>query len=170
MTVADAIKTRKSVRSWLDTPVQPEVLRQLMEQVRLAPSARNDQEWRFVLVTDPETRRGLSDAARGQKFVAEAPVVVVACAETDRRLMSCGHLSFLVDVAIALDHLTLAAVEMGLGTCWVGAFDAQKARDVLGIPAEIEVIMLMPLGYPRDDSAEPKRRLDYDTIVKNERW
>jgi nitroreductase len=170
MTVTQAIATRKSVRSFEDRPVEPEVLQALMEQVRLAPSARNSQEWRFVLVTDPELRKNLADAAGGQRFVGEAPVIVVACAETDRRLMSCGHPAFLIDVAIAVDHLTLAAVEMGLGTCWIGAFDPQKVREVLGIPPEIEVVQILPLGYPKDPSPQPKRRIDYDAIVKLERW
>ena len=170
MTVSEAIERRKSVRAFLDTPVDPAVLRQLMEKVRLAPSARNAQEWRFVLVTDAETRAKLADAAGGQRFVGAAPVVVVACAKTDRRLMSSGHPAFLIDVAISLDHLTLAAVEMGLDTCWIGAFDPAKVRVALGIPADVEVIQLMPLGYAEDPSPQPKRRFDYDEIVREERW
>lgn len=158
------------MRAFLDTPVDPAVLRQLMEKVRLAPSARNVQEWRFVVVTDAESRARIAEAAGGQRFVGAAPVVVVACAKTDRRLMSCGHPAFLIDVAIAVDHLTLAAVEMGLGTCWIGAFDPAKVRAALGIPQEIEVIQLMPLGYPEDPSPQAKRRLDYAEIVHEERW
>ena len=170
MTVEDAIRTRKSVRSYLDRPVTPETLRAVMEQVRIAPSARNDQEWRFVVVTDPATRAAIGEAANGQRFVGDAPVVIVACAETDRRLMACGHPSFLIDVAIALDHLTLAAAEAGLGTCWIGAFDPDKVRSILGIPKHIEVVEIMPMGYPSNPGPEPKRRLDYESIVSENSW
>jgi nitroreductase len=84
--------------------------------------------------------------------------------------MHCGHLAFLVDVAIAIDHLTLAATEEGLGTCWIGKFDPDRVRDVLGIPAEIEVVELIPLGYPADPSAAKKKRLPLEQIVHRERW
>ena len=141
-----------------------------MEQVRLAPSARNLQEWRFILVTDPVKRTLLGEAAEGQRFVGEAPVVVVACAETDKRLMACGHPSFLVDVSIALDHLTLAAAAVGLGTCWIGAFDPARVREILGIPGNVEVIELMPMGYPANPQPQKKQRLDYQTIVRENSW
>ena len=132
MTVDEAIRTRKSVRAFLDEPIGPDTLKGIMEQARLAPSARNLQEWRFILVTDPVKRTMLGEAANGQRFVGDAPVVIVACAETDKRLMSCGHPSYLLDVAIALDHLSLAAAAAGLGTCWIGAFDPAKVRGILG--------------------------------------
>jgi len=170
MTVSQAIRTRKSVRAFADRPVEPDKLRRVMESARLAPSARNGQEWRFVVVTDPERRRQLVRAARNQRFVGEAPVVVVACAKTDRRVMSCGHVSFLIDVAIAVDHLTLAAVEEGLGTCWIGAFDPDEVRSVLGIPESIEVVELLPLGYPKDGGRVEKQRLEMDQIVHWEAW
>jgi nitroreductase len=84
-----------------------------------------------------------------QAHVCKAPVVIVACAETDEHIMQNGQLCYPIDVAIALDHLSLAAVELGLGTCWVGAFDEDRARQLLAIPASIRVVLLMPLGYPR---------------------
>ena len=170
MTVDEAIRTRKSVRAFLDEPIGPETLKEIMEQTRLAPSARNFQEWRFILVTDPVKRTMLGEAADGQRFVGDAPVVIVACAETDKRLMSCGHPSYLLDVAIALDHLSLAAAAAGLGTCWIGAFDPAKVRGILGIPTEIAVIGLMPLGYPADPRLQPKQRLDYEIIVRENSW
>ena len=170
MNVHEAIATRKSVRSWADKPVEEEKLHRVLESMRLAPSAKNVQEWRFVVVTDAEARAQLTEAAYGQRFVGEAPVVVVACAETDRRTMHCGHLAFLVDVAIAIDHLTLAATEEGLGTCWIGKFDPDRVRDILGIPAEIEVVELIPLGYPADPSRTEKKRLPLAEMVHRERW
>ncbi len=170
MTIHEAIRTRKSVRSWDQRPVEPEKIERVMEAARLAPSARNDQEWRFVVVTDEETRTRLAQAANRQTFVGQAPVVIVACAETDGRAMSCGHPAFLIDTAIAIDHITLAAVEEGLGTCWIGAFDPEAVRSILGIPSSVEVVELLPLGYPRDPSPIEKKRLSYEAIVHRERW
>src|SRR5512136_2681423 len=128
MNVMDAIKTRKSVRAYLERPVEDEKLNAVLEAARLAPSASNRQEWRFVIVREPETRKLLAGIASSQGHVYKAPVVVVACAETDEHIMQCGQLSYPIDVAIALEHISLAAVELGLGTCWVGAFDEDKVR------------------------------------------
>ena len=170
MDVHEAIRTRKSVRSYLDRAVEADKLQRVLEAARLAPSANNRQEWRFVVVTDPAVRRRLADEAAGQRFVGEAPVVIAACAETDRHNMRCGLPCYLLDVAIAIDHLTLAAAAEGLGTCWIGAFDPQKTREILGIPADVEVVELLPLGYPRDPKPAGKSRLPLDTIVHRERW
>ncbi len=108
MNVIDAIKTRKSVRAYLDKPVEDAKLSAILEAARLAPSASNRQEWRFVIVRDPATRRKIAEIAGSQEFIAEAPVVIVACAETDGRIMKCGQACYPIDVAIALDHITLA--------------------------------------------------------------
>jgi nitroreductase len=97
-------------------------------------------------------------------------VVIVACAATDDHIMPCGLPCFSIDVAIALDHITLAAVEQGLGTCWIGAFHQDQVKQILGIPDEIRVVELMPLGYPADPTPIEKRRLPLTTIVHNERW
>lgn len=171
MNVIDAIKTRKSVRAYLDQPIEDEKLNLVMEAARLAPSASNRQEWRFVLVRDAETRRQLAAAARNQDFVGQAPVLIVACAETDEHLMSCGQACYPIDVAIALDHITLAAVELGLGTCWIGAFDEMEVKKILGIPAQgVRVVELMPLGYPKDPKAMSKKRFSSEHIVRYDRW
>lgn len=170
MTVREAIETRSSVRAWKDEPIPPETLKRVMEAARLAPSARNLQEWRFVVVTDPDLRARLGEAANGQKFVGEAPAVIVGCAETDKRLMHCGQPAYLIDVSIAMDHITLAAVEEGLGTCWVGAFDPDRVRAILGIPSEVEIVELMPIGFPAKSGTSSKRRLDYGEIVRENGW
>jgi len=170
MDVVDAIKTRKSVREYLDKPVEDEKVRAVLEAGRLAPSASNRQEWRFVVVRDHQTRRRLAEAASDQSFVGQAPVVIVACAETDGHIMRCGQLCYPIDVAIALDHISLVATELGLGTCWIGAFYEQKVKEVLSIPKEIHVVGLMPLGYPSNPSLIRKSRLPFDRIVKYERW
>ncbi len=170
MDVMDAIRTRKSVRAYLDKPVEDDKLSAVLEAGRLAPSASNRQEWRFVVVRDAGTRKKLATAAGGQAFVAEAPVVIVACARTDGHVMKCGQLSYPIDVAIALDHITLAAVEQGLGTCWIGLLDEQGVKDILGIPEQIRVVELLPLGYPADPSVRLKKRLPLSEIVKYEKW
>ncbi len=170
MDVIDAIRTRKSVRAFLDRPVEEAKLNAILEAGRLAPSASNRQEWRFVIVRNHETRKKLAKVAGGQAFVGEAPALIVACAQTDGHVMRCGQLSYPIDVAIALDHITLAAVEQGLGTCWIGLFDERKVKEILSIPEEIRVVELMPLGYPAEPAAKEKRRLPMSDIVKYERW
>ena len=170
MNVFEAIKKRASVRSYLDKPIEDETLNAVLEAGRLAPSASNRQEWRFVIVRDSEVRRKLGEAANGQSFVGEAPVVIVACAVTDGHVMSCGQPCYPIDVAIALDHISLAAVEYGLGTCWIGAFNEKKVKEILGVPDEIRVVELMPLGYPVYKSVKEKSRLPLKRIVKYERW
>ena len=161
MDVLEAIKARRSVRSYDERDVEEDKLRQVLEAGRLAPSASNRQEWRFVAVRDSELRKKLVAAAHGQVFVGEAPVVIAACAVRSDHLMPCGHPSHLVDVAIAIDHMTLAARELGLGTCWIGAFDPDQVRGILGIPDDVEVIELLPLGYPTEwPQARPRKSFD----------
>ena len=106
----------------------------------------------------------------GQNFVGEAPVVIVACGVTDGYVMSCGQSSYPIDVAIALDHISLAAVELGLGTCWIGAFYEDKIKEILGIPNGVRVVDLMPIGYPAIQTVKEKNRLPYNEIVKDEHW
>jgi nitroreductase len=168
--VYEAIRKRKSVRRYKDKDVEQEKLIRILKAARLAPSAANKQEWRFVVVRDKEKRKKLSDAARGQNFVAEAPVVIACCAETDYHEMTCGQLCYPIDVAIAIDHITLAAVEEDLGTCWIGAFYEDKAKDILDIPDRIRIVELLTLGYPTDDSIKKKSRLPMESIVKFEKW
>ena len=170
MNVYEAIKARKSVRAFEDRDVPEDVLMRLVEAARLAPSASNRQETRFVVVRDPETRRRLAVAARNQKFVGEAPVVLACCAETDGHMMTCGQPCYPIDVAIAVDHLTLCAVAEGLGTCWIGAFDEAQVKDILGIPPDVRVVELMPIGYPKDPAPAQKNRIPLDKIVKRGKW
>ena len=171
MHVHEAMKKRKSVRSYLDKPVEKEKIDKILEAAQIAPSARNSQEWRIIVVTDKDVRKRLAiEAARNQMFVAEAPVVFVCCAETDKADMICGHSRYAVDCAIAVDHMTLAAVEEDLGTCWIGAFTQEPVRKILNIPKDIEVFALLPTGYPTDPAAVEKRRKPMDEIVCYDSW
>jgi len=170
MNVLEAIKARRSVRAYQDRAVEEDKLKAVLEAGRLAPSAKNLQEWRFVVVTDADIRKKLVPAARNQSFVAQAPVVIAGCAEDTDNLMPCGQLSYPIDVTIAVDHMTLAAVELGLGTCWIGAFDEAKVREILGIPGHVRIVTLLTLGYPADGGGHGKSRLSLDEIVKYEKW
>ena len=169
MNVMEAIRTRRSIRSYEDTPVEEEKLLQVLEAARLAPSSANRQEWRFVVVRDAETRMELMTAAKNQPFVGQAPVIIACCAETDKHVMTCGELCYSIDVAIAIDHMTLAAWELGLGTCWIGAFYADQVREILGIPGDVPVVELLSLGYP--EKVPPGTdRLPMEEIIRWERW
>ncbi|MHC4480929.1 MAG: nitroreductase family protein [Planctomycetota bacterium] len=169
MDVAEAIRQRRSIRAYADREVEEEKLQQVLEAARLAPSAGNRQEWKFVVVRDAALRQQLVAAAHDQQFVGQAPVVIAACAVEHEHVMSCGHPSHLVDVAIAIDHMTLAARGLGLGTCWIGAFDQRKVRDILDIPDSVQVIELLPLGYPTEWPG-PKTRKLLEEVVCYDRW
>jgi len=170
MDVYQAISRRKSVRSFRDQEIPAEVIWRLLGAARLAPSASNRQEWRFVAVRDPALRRRLSRAARGQRHVAQAAVVLACCAETDGHVMMCGQPCYPIDVAIAIDHLTLCATAEDLGTCWIGAFKEDEVKEILGIPSRVRVVALLAVGYPEDPAPVEKNRLALEAIVKFERW
>ena len=169
MEVLDVIRRRRSVRSYVDRPVEREKIDRLLEAARLAPSASNRQEWRFVVVTDAARRTELAKAANHQEFVARAPVVIAACAETDGHVMRCGQPCYPIDVAVAIDHMTLQAVAEGLGTCWIGAFYEEPVKGLLGIPGEVRVVELLTVGYPAG-APSPLSRLPIDKLVHWEMW
>jgi len=170
MEVMEAIKNRRSIRSYQNKKVEEEKLSLILEAGRLAPSASNRQEWKFIVVRDKNTREKLSIAAHQQKFVGEAPVVIVACAAIEtEHIMPCGQLSYPIDLAIAVDHITLKAVEEGLGTCWIGAFDEKKVKSILNIPASVRVVALLPLGYPAF-LPSPTPRKSKEEIILLEKW
>ncbi len=169
MDVKTAIRTRRSIRAYDPREVEEEKLVRVLESGRLSPSASNRQERRFIVIRDAGTRKALSVAARNQKFLADAPVVIAACSVEKEYVMSCGQLAYPIDTAIAVDHMTLAAVEEGLGTCWIGAFDEKKVKERLNIPDEIRVVTLLPVGYP-SDIPRPTPRKSLDEIVLWETW
>jgi len=168
MDVFEAISKRYSCRAYEDRPIEQEKLARVLEAARLAPSAKNFQDWRFVVVTDADTKAKLAEAANNQKFVGTAAAVIVACSNNDH-VMTCGQAIGPIDVAIALEHIVLQAVAEGLATCWIGAFQTNKVRDILGIPADIAVIELMPIGYPADSQRSPRRE-PIEKIVCYEKW
>jgi nitroreductase len=162
MHVLETIQLRRSVRGYATRLIPDDVLQRLCQAMRGAPSACNLQPWHFILVTDAELRRQVAHAAQDQTWMADAPVIVVACGLPDQayqHMRGSGN-SVEIDVAIALDHLTLAAVAEGLGTCWIGAFHESEVKRLLDIPAPVRVVALTPLGYP--DATSVHRRLRED--------
>jgi len=169
MDVFTAISQRSSVRAYKEREVEEEKLKRVLDAARLAPSASNRQEWKFLVVRDKETRKRLAKAALGQSFVAQAPVVIVACATETERVMACGQSAYTVDVSIACAYMTLQACELGLGTCWLGAFQEGVVKDILKIPEHIRVVTMLPLGYP-DQPPTAKTRRSLDKIVCYEEY
>ncbi len=171
MEVINAIKKRYSVREFDERKIEQGKLERILEAGRLAPSAKNRQEWRFIVVKDQTIREELAKAANNQRFVAQAPVVIAACGTDPDYTLPCGHPGFLVDVTIAVDHLTLKAVEEGLGTCWIGAFDEDEVKKILHIPKEVRVVSLLPLGYPATPpSSRHTERKELSEIVMYNQW
>jgi nitroreductase len=170
MDVMEAIKKRCSVRNYQNRGVEKEKLDKILEAARLAPSASNRQEWRFIVVQDKDTRQLLMKAAKNQAFVGEAPVVIACSAKTDGHVMTCGQACYPIDMAIAIEHMALEATEEGLGTCWVGAFYEDQVREILGIPQGIRVVELLTVGYPAKPSLGSKDRLSIEEIAMHERW
>jgi nitroreductase len=169
MALLKQIQQRYSVRSYQKRPVEKEKLETILQAARLAPSARNMQEWRFIVVQDAGTRKKLCVAANNQAFVGEAPVIIVCCAVITDYVMRCGQLTYPIDVAIAMEHMALQAVEEGLGTCWVGSFYEDQVKTILGIPAPARVVELLTIGYPAD-TLRARSRLPLEQIVGRERW
>lgn len=157
MEVFKAIQTRRSVRSYKSTPFSEEKLQKILEAARLAPSAHNAQNWKFVLVKDLDKRKALAEAA-GQSFIAQAPVIIAAVGLDPENILSSGNPAYAINLAIALDHMTLKAVEEGLGTCWIGAFSQEGVKEVLNIPENCKVVALLPLGFPADSPREKIRK------------
>jgi nitroreductase len=189
--VTEAIRERRSIRSYLNKPVPEEIIDKILEAARLAPSASNVQSWRFKVVTEEGIRELLREAAFNQKFVEDAPVVIVACTdlgvygnraartlELVRSKKDEANLNALlclvgsegledeircisnaiINVSIAVEHMVLVAASLGLGTCWVRAFDPVMVSRILNLPPECPPLILLPLGYPGEDpGARPRK-------------
>jgi nitroreductase len=168
MDVSEAIRQRYSCRHYQDKPLEQDQLAVVLEAVRQAPSAKNLQDWRLVVVTDKQTKKKLAAAANNQTFLEEAGAIIVACTVSDH-VMRCGQAVGPIDVAIALEHIALQATELGLATCWIGSFYPDKVKPIVGIPDEVAIVELMALGYPADTTKE-HRRETVDRIASFEKW
>ena len=180
----EALSTRRSIRRYQERPVEDEKLHAVLNAVRASPSWANQQCWRLVVVRDADTKRGISElsflesffAPKGyktnpaMKALAQAPVVIVLCADPAESGAIRGQDYYLADCGIAAQSLMLAARAQGLGTVFVGIFQEEPLRDLLGIPESIRVVGLFPLGYPAEEKKEGPKRKPLEGICFNERW
>lgn len=173
METLEAIKTRRSIRKFSDQPIEPEKLQAVLEAVQQAPSWSNKQCWSLVVVQDQEVRTKISELSfvesffatygyktnPAQKGLAQAPIVLVACADPQQSGDLRGEQYYMADLGIATQNLMLAAHDLGLGSVFVGVFDEEQLKSLLGIPAQIRIVGLFPLGYPAGEAkAGPPRK------------
>ena len=176
MELYDVIRTRRSIRKYHPDPIPQEVLERVLNAARLAPwgtASRIGQPTRLIVVRDPEIKNKLVPMCHNQKFIAKAPMAIVACGFENKvnRGGWMGHYSKLIDVTIVVDHLTLAAREEGLGTCWIGSFDNSAIKEFFQLPDEVDVVALTPLGYPDGDLfTDPDDRIPFDEFIRWDRW
>ena len=199
LSTQEALRQRRSIRKFKPDPVPDECITELLESARLAPSGCNAQPWRFKVVRDPAKRLLLAQAAHNQMFIAEAPVVIVCCADVQGYLdgsvsgiQDLGKIGAVEDnvvkvllkgiaqmrtytveqlgdriaanVAIAIEHMVLRALDFGLGTCWVRFLDAEKIKKMFGWAENLLVVALLPVGYPAEAPA-PRKRLPPEALL-----
>jgi nitroreductase len=157
METKETIRNRRSIRKYKTKEIPQEDLLRVLEAARLAPSGANRQPFQLIVVTDTEKKKGLVPLCKNQHFVEEASVFIAGVDDPQQKWNR-------VDLSIALDHLSLAALEMGLGTCWVGAFDQEKLAAYLNVPKDRVVTVCMALGYP-DESPEARSRKSMNELV-----
>lgn len=170
MNLNQIIKQRFSVRKYKNKSVEHEKLLQILEAGRLAPSAANYQPWYFIVVRQPENLKKLHSVYH-RDWIKSAPIIIVACADHSQswKRSSDGKDSSDIDLAIAVDHMTLQATELGLGTCWVCNFDVNRCSDSFKLPSQIEPVVLLPIGYP-DIKQPDKKRKSLEEIVRWEKF
>jgi len=169
----ELVKARRSIRSFKSDPVDEDLLKRVLEAARLAPSWKNLQCWRFIVVCGEESKTGIlaaiPDTNPGKKAIAAAPVAIVLCADPRASGVMGDRHYYLVDSGIAMEHLILAARAEGLGTCWIGVFEEDVVKSALSVPADWRVVALTPLGYPDQEPASRPRKT-IDEIVFREKW
>ncbi|HDN01584.1 MAG TPA: nitroreductase [Candidatus Bathyarchaeota archaeon] len=144
MDIFEAIRLRRSVRAYLPDPIPEDKLLKILEAGRLAPSATNVQPWHFIVVTDKERKRQIAKTGRWARFIKDAAAVIVGCGDPEA-----SPKWYMVDVAIAMQNMVLAATGLGIGTCWIGSFDEEKVKELLKIPPRLKIVALLSMGYPR---------------------
>lgn len=171
MSILDIMRERRSVRKYKPDAIPEDVLFRVLEAARLAPSGKNLQPWKFIVVKDPVLKVKLAEASIHQYFMAQAPVVIAACGFPDKCYSHMGRYmkSWPVDVAIAVEHLILQAQEEGLGTCWIGAFEEEKVKKILNVPEDVKVLALTPLGYP-NEQPRFRGRKELEKIISYETY
>jgi len=173
MELMEVIKARRSIRKYRPDAVTEELVDFVLDAARLAPSWKNLQCWQFIVIQDEEQKRALAaafeDTNPGKKTLGMAPVVIVLCADPGQSEVMGDRPYYLVDAAIAMEHLVLAARDKGLGTCWMGLFEEGIVKEALDIPEHIRVVAITPLGYP-DQDPNPRPRKEPGEIAYREGW
>ncbi len=166
------VASRYSCRKYTSAPVDRELIMAVLDTVRLAPSACNRQPWQFLVLDTEESRRPVIECYN-RPWIANVPVFIVALGITDeawvREYDGKNHVD--IDVSIAVEHLCLSATSLGLGTCWVCNFDPKLLSEKLSLPAGVEPVAIIPVGYPEPDASEPvKNRKSFDEVVRWEKF
>ena len=157
MTLLDLLRKRRSIRRYKPDPIPNDKLEYVLEAGRLAPSWRNLQCWRYIIVTDEEKRREIST----REWAAEAPIILVGCAHPEQSGTNAEQRYYMLDMGIFMEQMILAAAEQGLGTCWVGAMSGTEVHKILSLPEDWFVHDLLPLGYPdQDPAARPRKTME----------
>ncbi len=165
MNFEELVRQRRSVRRFEDRSLPPEMVDTLLEAAQWAPSGGNLQPWHFYVVEEASVREQMVDVAKGQTFVAEAPMIIVVCADPDRsaeRYHERGRTLFcLQDTAAAVQNVLLAAVHLGLGACWIGLFDEEECSQVLSLPPHLRPVAMIPVGFPaQQPRVRPRRPIE----------
>lgn len=169
MEFSQLVKQRHSVRAYKKTPVEDDKLQQVLEAARMAPTACNMQPFQLIVIHTTGRETELRRIYSAPWFV-RAPILICACGITSQSWVRRDGVNYCdVDVTIAMDHLILAATDLGLGTCWVAAFDPAAAREVLRLPDDVKPVAFTPLGYP-DDQPGDKSRKPMEELVRYEHW
>lgn len=182
MDFLDLARKRRSIRQYKPDPVPEETLKYVLEAARIAPSWGNRQCWKYIIVTDEALRRTVIERAspspvptngrppRSRDWIAQAPIILVGCADPTKSGDKEEKPYYLLDMGISMEHLILAAAEQGLGTCWIGGgFDESIVKEALGIPKDIRVVALTPLGYPDEETA-PRTRKTLEEMTSRNQW
>ena len=161
MSVFDTIKDRRSIRDYKGERIPKDKLEKLLEAARLAPSAANRQNWKFIVVENEQIKNQLVTACNNQAFVGTASHVIAGIGDSSQKWHQ-------VDLAIALEHVVLEAVELELGTCWIGAFNEDEVKKILKIPQDKKVVALLTVGVPAESPATRPRKAMEEIVAYNE--
>lgn len=169
MEFLELAKKRYSVRAYKNETVEEEKLNTILEAARFAPTAVNYQPFQIIVIKTEGREEELKRIYQAEWF-SEAPIVICVCAIPDNAWKRRDGKNYAdVDAAIIMDHIILAATSLGLGSCWIGAFDVSAAKEVLNLPDGVEPIVFTPIGYPADETGEKKRK-ELSELVRYEKW
>ncbi|MDD4877758.1 MAG: nitroreductase family protein [Candidatus Nanoarchaeia archaeon] len=178
MELQQCIQNRRSVRKYKEQEVPNELVCEILEMARLAPSAYNAQNWRFIIITEKNKKKEISEACFSQHWISEAPMLIVVC-NFHKRLRDMhkdkGMLFSTQNCAIISSYIQLLAVERGLGTCWVGAFNPEELNriihsPILQVPADVKVEAVLTLGFPDDKKHEGHIRNEFNNFCYFDKW